>query len=83
MIPTMAKSERKPKSTDKVNKKATADVPEGKSARTLRLPDRVWALLEELAEQHMTDVTDEIRQAIRERLERAGKWPPGKSTAQS
>lgn len=46
---------------------------------TLRLNERIRTQLEALADQNATTITMEIAIAIRERLERNGKWPPPES----
>ncbi len=42
----------------------------------LRLHAVMLAQLDALVQQHGSDRTEEIRIAIREKLERAGLWPP-------
>jgi hypothetical protein len=42
----------------------------------LRLHRLLRQALADLAERNASDMTEEIRIAIRERLERAGMWPP-------
>jgi hypothetical protein len=44
-------------------------------ARLLRMKDPMWDALEDLAESLGSDVTHEIRTAVRERLERYKRWP--------
>jgi hypothetical protein len=42
----------------------------------IRLRDDLRRQLELLADRNATDLTEEVTAAIRERLERAGLWPP-------
>lgn len=45
-------------------------------ARLLRMRDSMWDALDALAERLGTDATHEMRNAVRERLEKFGLWPP-------
>ncbi len=45
------------------------------TGRVLRLRDAMWEALEDLAEYLGSDVTHEIRTAIRERLQQHERWP--------
>ena len=42
----------------------------------IRMSDRLRTQLDKLAERNDSSFSDEVRIAIRERLERAGLWPP-------
>ncbi len=46
---------------------------------TLRLHAKIRGQLEKLVQQNASTINDEIRRAIRERLEREGLWPPPQS----
>jgi len=46
-----------------------------KPSRMTRIPERMAAQLEKLAEHKSTSLVDEVKQAIREYLERQNLWP--------
>lgn len=46
-----------------------------KPSRMVRLPVILTAPLDEVAEENVTDLTTEVKRAVREYLERLGKWP--------
>ena len=46
-----------------------------KPARMARIPERMAAILEEVASEKETNLSDEVKQAVREYLERLGRWP--------
>ncbi len=45
----------------------------------VKLHPKIFAQLEKLIQQNASTINDEIRRAIRERLEREGLWPPPQS----
>lgn len=47
-----------------------------KPSRMTRVPERMAKLLEKLASQKETNLVSEVKQAVREYLERQGMWPP-------
>lgn len=47
-----------------------------KPSRMVRIPERMAVQLEKLAESRENTISDEVRTAVREFLERAGMWPP-------
>lgn len=47
-----------------------------KPSRMVRIPERMAVALEEFAESRENTLTDEVRTAIREYLERNDLWPP-------
>lgn len=73
---TMGKTPKDPKSKNPAPGPPPVPDPEATSRRLLGLPNKVWALLEELAAKRITDVSEELRAAVRERLERYKMWPP-------
>ncbi len=46
-----------------------------KPSRMVRLPDALAEPLRDVAEERVTDLTTEVKQAVREYLERLGRWP--------
>lgn len=46
-----------------------------KPSRMVRLPKAMADLVDGVARNKMTDLTTEVKQAIREYLERLGRWP--------
>lgn len=50
------------------------DIPIGE--RRLVVRPRLFAILRELAYERETTPTDEMNRAVREMLEREGRWPP-------
>ncbi len=49
-----------------------------KPHRMVRLRERLAAILDKLAEQNATSVTEEMNRAVREMLQREGLWPQSK-----
>lgn len=46
--------------------------------KLVRFHPQMWEGLEELTSRNTSDITAEIRIAVRERLEKFGLWPPSK-----
>ncbi len=49
-----------------------------KPSRMTRIPERMAKQLEEIAGEKETSLVDEVKQAVREYLEKLGRWPPPK-----
>jgi hypothetical protein len=57
-------------------KKQPASQDRHKPRRMTSVPERMAKLLEEIAATKETNLATEVKQAVREYLERAGLWPP-------
>ena len=49
-----------------------------KPSRMVRIKEVLASLLDEIVDENATDFTAEVTRAVRELLERAGKWPQKK-----
>lgn len=81
-IPVMSKSKKPPKPAPGSNPNSVP-TPEGRRTfRMVRIPEAFAVALEELAERKYTDLTEEVRTAVREYLERLNMLPqpPASST---
>lgn len=58
-----------------MSKKKPANGDRHKPARMVRVRKSLADQLQKLADRNATDMTEEVNQAVRERLERAGLWP--------
>jgi hypothetical protein len=47
-----------------------------KPSRMVRLPRVLTDPLQDVADENVTDLTTEVKRAVREYLERMGRWPP-------
>lgn len=70
---TTPDKDKKPKKPGRKPKAEAAK--EAEASRLLTLPNDIWDLLKELAKRRMSNVSVELRFAVRERLEKHGLLP--------
>lgn len=56
--------------------KSRKDEDQRKPYKFARVRQRLARLMQQVSEEHDTDFTEEVNRAVREYLERLGKWPP-------